>query len=85
MQHTIDLYRFGMEVMDTAAAVAAGQVAAAQPYQAGLIIALLAARPLRIRNFQALTIGGSLRWDQTRYWLTFVTEDTKMQGNRVKE
>ena len=79
MQHTIDLYRFGMKVMDTAAAVAAGQVAAAQRYQAGLIIALLAARPLRIRNFQALTIGGSLRWDQTRYWLTFGIEETKMQ------
>ena len=55
-------------------------MAAAQRYQAGLIIALLAARPLRIRNFQALTIGGSLRWDQTRYWLTFGIEETKMQS-----
>ena len=55
-------------------------MAAAQRYQAGLIIALLAARPLRIRNFQTLTIGGSLKWDQTRYWLTFGIEETKMQS-----
>jgi site-specific recombinase XerD len=54
-------------------------VASAQRYQAGLIIALLSARPLRIRNFQALTIGQSLRWDGERYWLTFGTADTKMR------
>ncbi len=46
-------------------------------YQSGLAIALLAARPLRIRNFQAVTIGTSLRWDGARYWLTFGPEETK--------
>jgi hypothetical protein len=78
VRHTIDLYRFGITVMDTAG-TAAGPVAAAQRYQAGLIIALLAARPLRIRNFQAITIGESLRWDGRRYWLTFATDETKMR------
>jgi hypothetical protein len=78
VRHTIDLYRFGLTVMDTAG-TAAGPVAAAQRYQAGLIIALLAARPLRKRNFQAITIGESLRWDGRRYWLTFGTHETKMR------
>ncbi len=55
-------------------------VPAAQRYQSGLVIALLAARPLRIRNFQAITIGTSLRWDGRRYWLTFNAEDTKTGG-----
>ena len=46
----------------------------------GLVIALLVARPLRIRNFQAITIGKSLRWDGARYWLTFGPEETKTGG-----
>lgn len=55
-------------------------VSAAQRYQSGLIIALLAARPLRIRNFQAIALGTSLRWDGRGYWLTFSAEDTKTGG-----
>jgi hypothetical protein len=78
VRHTIGLYRFGMTVMDSAG-IAAGLVAATQRYQAGLIIALLAARPLRIRNFQVITIGESLRWDGRHYWLTFGTHETKMR------
>jgi integrase/recombinase XerD len=38
---------------------------------------LLAVRPLRIRNFQAITIGESLRWDGASYWLIFDTNETK--------
>jgi integrase/recombinase XerD len=53
---------------------------AAQRYQAGLVIALLAARPLRIRNYQTITIGESLRWDGRTYWLSFNAEDTKTGG-----
>jgi integrase/recombinase XerD len=78
MQHTLDLYRFGKRLMDTADRGNGRTVGAAQRYQSGLIIALLAARPLRIRNFQAITIGESLRWDGVRYWLAFTTDDTKM-------
>ena len=81
VQHTLDLYRYGKRLMDTAGEASrsrrASGVAAAKRYQAGLIIALLAARPLRIRNFQALTVGGSLRWDGKCYWLTFSTNETK--------
>jgi hypothetical protein len=80
IQHTLVLYQFGKEVMES---VRPSQykrsrgVGPALRYQSGLIIALLAARPLRIRNFQAITIGTSLRWDGARYWLTFGPEETK--------
>jgi integrase/recombinase XerD len=78
IQHTLDLYGFGKRLMDTAERAKGKTIAATQRYQSGLIIALLAARPLRIRNFQAITIGESLRWDGARYWLVFTTDDTKM-------
>lgn len=39
---------------------------------------MLAARPLRIRNFQAITIGESLRRDGAQYWLIFSIGETKM-------
>jgi integrase/recombinase XerD len=78
VQHTLDLYRFGKRIMDTADRGKGLTVAPAQRFQSGLMIALLAARPLRIRNFQAITIGQSLRWDGTGYWLTFSPNDTKM-------
>lgn len=81
MQHTLDLYRFGKRLMDTARQKSrwkrATGVGAAKQYQSGLIVALLAARPLRMRNFQAILIGQSLRWDGSGYWLTFSPEETK--------
>lgn len=80
IQHTLDLYLFGKQVMDSADQrrdKRSRGIAAALRYQAGLIIALLAARPLRIRNFQAITVGKSLRWDGARYWLTFGPDETK--------
>ena len=80
VQHTLDLYRFGKQLMDSADAAPGENIMPALRYQAGLIIALLAARPLRIRNFQALTVGRSLRWDGRRYWLTFSGEETKTGG-----
>lgn len=77
MQHTRCLYRFGKWVMDTADPQERRNIPAALRYQAGLIIALLAARPLRVRNFQAITLGKSLQWDGSRYWLSFGTDETK--------
>jgi integrase/recombinase XerD len=84
VRHTLDLHRFGKELMDTADEGYGGTLSAAQRYQSGLIIALLAARPLRIRNFQAIVIGRSLRWDGKRYWLTFSAEETKT-GSAIDE
>jgi hypothetical protein len=31
--------------------------------------------PLRIGNFRAIVIDRSLRWDRTRYWLSFSAEE----------
>jgi integrase/recombinase XerD len=80
IQHTVDLYRLGKHMMETAVQGKSARVRAAQRYQAGLVIALLAARPLRIRNYQTITIGESLRWDGRTYWLSFDAGDTKTGG-----
>jgi integrase/recombinase XerD len=80
MRPTLELYEFGKQVMDTADPGNRKNVLAALRYQAGLVIALLASRPLRIRNFQAITIGTSLRWDGSHYWLTFSAGETKTGG-----
>lgn len=77
LRHTQELYPFGKQVMDTAREAAGDWIMPALRYQAGLMIALLAARPLRIRNFQAIALGTTLRWDGQRYWLTFDGGDTK--------
>ena len=77
MRPTAELFAFGKTVMDKEDVTKSTGVAAALRYQSGFAIALLAARPLRIRNFQAITIGESLRWDGSAYWLTFSTADTK--------
>ena len=79
IQHTLELYRLGKQIMDTADR-GKPNVSTAHRYQSGLMIALLAARPLRIRNFQAIALGTSLRWDGRRYWLTFSAADTKTGG-----
>jgi hypothetical protein len=84
IQHTSDLYRLGKYLMETAVQGKRNRFRPAQRYQAGLIIALLAALPLRIRNFQAITIGESLRWNGRTYWLTFGAEDTKT-GSPIDE
>ena len=80
IRHSSDLYRLGKHLMETAVQGKTVGPRAAQRYQAGLVIALLAARPLRIRNYQAITIGESLRWDGRTYWLSFNAEDTKTGG-----
>ncbi len=54
VQNTFDLYRYATEMMEEAAAGQGRKLALAQRFQTGLIIALLAARPLRIRNFPAI-------------------------------
>lgn len=80
IQHTLDLYRFGKKLMKTADRKQDRRsrgIAIALRYETGLIIALLAARPLRIRNFQAITLGRSLRQEGNRYWLTFGPDETK--------
>jgi integrase/recombinase XerD len=77
MQETPVLYHFGQALMGEAQSDGRHTVGVAQRYQAGLVISLLAARPLRIRNMRMITIGKSLCWDGTRYWLKFGYTETK--------
>jgi integrase/recombinase XerD len=84
LRHTEELYAFGKQTMDTAREAAGESIMPALRYQAGLMIALLAARPLRIRNFQAIALGTTLRWDSRGYSLTFDGGDTKT-GETINE
>jgi integrase/recombinase XerD len=81
LQHTADLVRFGLALMQEANAAIPpnGKVGVhtALKYQAGFMIALLAIDPLRIRNFQDIEIGRSLVFEQKRYLLRFEADETK--------
>lgn len=46
-------------------------------YRDGLIIALLAYRPLRIKNFAALCLGQHLVQKSSRFWLLVSAQETK--------
>jgi integrase/recombinase XerD len=52
-------------------------VAAARDYRDGLMIALLASRPLRSKNMLQIEIGGHLRRSATRATLSFLASETK--------
>jgi len=81
---TLEIYNLGIGTMRDAEGADVPPATKAIRFQSGLIIALLAARPLRIRNFQAITIGESLRYDHGQYWLTFNAEETKT-GRSINE
>jgi integrase len=82
-----DLYRLGITLLEQAGLVldqprdrAASPKeirAAARTYRDGLIIAILASRPLRIKNLVAIEIGRHLRQTPTRTTIAFTAEETK--------
>jgi site-specific recombinase XerD len=73
------LYTLGIDLMDTATDGArhAQPFFAASQYRNGLIIALMAARPLRIRNFQDIELRRTLVHRSGTYWLVFGEDETK--------
>jgi integrase/recombinase XerD len=72
------LLAFGIEVMNTPAqAGGASPLKKAAHYRNGLMIALLAARPLRRRNFARIEIGRHLVRQSDAYWLKFDSNETK--------
>jgi len=72
------LVDFGLEMMATADSANGGTpLARAVTYRDGLMIALLAARPLRRRNFAALEVGRHLVPVGNTYWLRFAALETK--------
>jgi len=73
-----ELYDLGVSLMEHAMTRTGQPIRTALAYERGLMIALLAARPLRIRNFQALELGTSLRPADDGYVIVFSAEEMKM-------
>jgi hypothetical protein len=72
------LLAFGLELMTGAEGPEDGsEFARASHYRNGLMIALLAARPLRRRNFASIEIGRHLVKEGDQYLLCFEGEETK--------
>ncbi len=84
MVGSAQLYEFGKELMASVEGAKFRARRRAIRYRDGLIIALLAARPLRIGNFSKIEIGRHLRRQADRYWLIFDADETK-NGRPIEE
>jgi integrase/recombinase XerD len=78
MQSADRLFRLGFEIMEEAAALAAARPCGwITRYRDGLLIALLAARPLRRASFASLRLGTSVVRSDDGWWLRVAGESTK--------
>lgn len=77
LQRTKDLIALGIKVMDEALAQTCDPMQRCLKFRDGLQIALLAARPLRKRNFSQLTIGDNVRLVQNRWRIMVPGPETK--------
>jgi site-specific recombinase XerD len=72
------LFSLGLELMAQAESGTGGTpLQRAVRYRDGLMISLLAARPLRRRNFCSIEIGRHLICEGGTYWLRFGADETK--------
>jgi integrase/recombinase XerD len=73
------LFRSGIELMDAADSIDCRKppLSRAAQYRDGLVIALLAARPVRRRNLASIEIGRHLIRQGEKYWLIFPPDETK--------
>jgi integrase/recombinase XerD len=73
-----ELWQFGLELMEKAEGPDGGSpFARASAYRSGLMVSLLAARPLRRRNFASIEIGRHLVKEGDQYSLHFEGAETK--------
>ena len=78
MQSADRLFRLGFEIMDEAEALSeAWPCRWITRYRDGLLIALLAARPLRRASFASLRLGTSVVRSDCGWWLRVADKDTK--------
>ena len=78
MQESQALAELGIRLMRQAEATNDSfEVRRAALYRDGLIIALMAHRPLRLRSFSAITLGQHLTQRDTIWWLCFAATDMK--------
>ena len=71
-----DLYALGWHLMETAPSLST-TLKEASLYRDGLMIALLAARPIRIGNLSSIEIDRHLRWEGNACWLVFPAAEVK--------
>jgi len=71
-----DLYAVGRRLMEIAPATPT-PLKGAGLYRDGLMIALLAARPIRIGNLSSIEIDRHLRWQGDAFWLVFPAAEVK--------
>lgn len=71
-----ELYELGLKLMKTAEAQS-DPIGRAREFRNGLIISLLAARPLRIRNLAMIAMHRHLQLRGERYWVHFEPVETK--------
>jgi len=72
------LFELGQQLMETAPMMThISPRPAAVQYRDGLLIALLASRPLRMKNMAQIEIGRHLTRTEDSYWLTFEAYETK--------
>jgi len=72
-----DLIGLGFDLMEKRATKCRGPVDAAAIYRDGLMIALLAQRPMRRSNLCQIELGKHLVVIDDRAWLSFAAEETK--------
>ena len=79
IRSSIDLFQLGLDLVNSAAGVRCryNPHAAEQQFRDGLMIALLAARPLRLKNLAAIEIGLHLIKVDATYWLRFDADEVK--------
>jgi len=72
-----DLFTLGLRLMNTREDGPDRPTYVATRYRDGLIIALLIACPMRIKNLASLVIGQHLMFDGGAYWLKLTAAETK--------
>lgn len=81
---TGDLANHGIDLMIAAEETALPPTRKAILYRDGLMIALLASRPIRMRNLSQIQIGTHLVCRNDSFWLKFATDETKT-GRPIEE
>jgi hypothetical protein len=91
LQTVDDLFDFGVEMMEAAESAGAAPSPivmtweCATQFRDGLMVALLALRPLRRRNFCSIEIGRHLTQRAGAYWLLFERDETKTKKQPIEE
>jgi integrase/recombinase XerD len=79
-----DLANYGVDLMIAAEDTPRPPTRKAIHYRDGMMIALLASRPIRMRNLLQIQIGTNLLCRDHRFWLKFEADETKT-GRPIEE